>query len=642
MSIVKMKRLNLIAMKDDCARLMREIAKLGVIELSETEPLDGVFAGRFATDEENIRESLSAISSAEEAVKKYGTVKRGMFSPRIEISEGAMFSSEKIMAALDAAEEINRKERRLSELLARESALLSKREGLVPWEKLSVPLDTESGKFYRAVFATLPSVVSVEAVETALRGASENSEIYFASSDKDQHYVFLLYHADDEGAVNEALKPLGFAKVRFKGLSGTALSQIKETDKKIKEIRNEREDLIRELSESGKDYDLLITAREILENRLECELALSTSAVGSSTAYLSGWVPAREGKRVSEFCEKNGAAYEIRDPADGEEPPTLTYNSRLAAPFGVITNMYSPPAYTGIDPNPYLGIFFALFFGIMFSDAAYGVLLAIVGALALIVMKPRGGFKSFMQLAVICGISTTVFGLLFGGVFGDAIPTAYNLFTGKEFPHDMALWFNPMNDPMKMLIFSFILGALQIVVGMAIKGYMMIRDGEVWAAIFDIGFWWVFMAGAVIALVGNSQVGLIVLGAGALGLVLTQGRAKKGIFGKLFGGIMSLYDVTGYFSDILSYSRLLALSLATAVVASVINTMGALTGVVGFFIVFIIGHVFNIAINLIGTFVHSARLQYVEFFGKFYEGGGRLFKPLGIKTKNVDIIKEEK
>ena len=255
-------------------------------------------------------------------------------------------------------------------------------------------------------------------------------------------------------------------------------------------------------------------------------------------------------------------------------------------------------------------------------------------------MKPRGGFKNFMQLAIICGASTVLWGLLFGGFFGDAIPSVYRLFTGKVFPYDAALWFNPTNDPMTMLIFSLILGGIQIVAGMAVKAYMMIRDGQVWDAIFDIGFWWVLFAGAITCIF-NVKVGLYVLGAGALGLILTQGRAKKNIIGKFFSGVLSLYDITGYFSDILSYSRLLALSLSTAVVGNVINTMGILTGPIGFFVVFVIGHVFNIAINLVGSFVHSARLQYVEYFGKFYESGGRLFAPLSIKTKNIDVIKEE-
>ena len=191
-----------------------------------------------------------------------------------------------------------------------------------------------------------------------------------------------------------------------------------------------------------------------------------------------------------------------------------------------------------------------------------------------------------------------------------------------------------------MLIFSMALGGVQIIVSMAIKGYMMIRDGQLIDAIFDIGSWWLVFAGAITCIF-NANVGLYILIAGAVALILTQGRAKKNIVMKFLSGVLSIYDVTGYFSDILSYSRLLALSLATAVVSQVVNTMGILTGPIGFFVVLIIGHTFNIAINLIGSFVHSARLQYVEFFGRFYESGGRPFAPLTIKTKSIDIIKEE-
>ncbi|MEG2378149.1 MAG: V-type ATPase 116kDa subunit family protein [Clostridia bacterium] len=176
---------------------------------------------------------------------------------------------------------------------------------------------------------------------------------------------------------------------------------------------------------------------------------------------------------------------------------------------------------------------------------------------------------------------------------------------------------------------------------MAIKAYLMIRDGHLLDAIFDIGSWWVLFGGVVFALLGMMQLGLILMGVGALALLLTQGRHEKNFFKKITKGLSSLYDITSYLGDILSYSRLLALGLASAVIASVINTMGLLTGPVGFIIIFIFGQAFNLAINLIGTFVHTARLQYVEFFSKFYEGGGVPFEPLEVRTKYVDIMKEE-
>ncbi|MBQ2743226.1 MAG: V-type ATP synthase subunit I, partial [Oscillospiraceae bacterium] len=497
-----------------------------------------------------------------------------------------------------------------------------------------------SGRFYDATLATVPASKSAEDIMQAVATASELSECFVVSADRELNYVFVLSFSDDTERVRDALKQIGGAIVRFAGVDKTAKDKISELRKEISEIENRISETEASLSVTEDVYDRLLVVHDALETRLAVADAEKMGIETARVFYIEGWCPAREEKMLTEIFEENGTAYEFRDPEEDEEPPTLTHSTRLISPFETVTNMYSPPAYRGIDPNPTMAPFFAMFFGIMLSDAGYGLLLMLAGIFALLKMKPRGGFKNFMQLAIICGASTVLWGLLFGGFFGDAIPSVYRLFTGKVFPYDTALWFNPTNDPMTMLIFSLILGGIQIVAGMAVKAYMMIRDGQVWDAIFDIGFWWVLFAGAITCIF-NAKVGLYVLGAGALGLILTQGRAKKNIIGKFFSGVLSLYDITGYFSDILSYSRLLALSLSTAVVGNVINTMGILTGPIGFFVVFVIGHVFNIAINLVGSFVHSARLQYVEYFGKFYESGGRLFAPLSIKTKNIDVIKEE-
>ena len=196
-----------------------------------------------------------------------------------------------------------------------------------------------------------------------------------------------------------------------------------------------------------------------------------------------------------------------------------------------------------------------------------------------------------------------------------------------------------MSDPLTVLLIAAAIGMFQIVVGMAIKAYMLIRDGHFWDAVFDIGSWWLLFAGiGVGAVTGNWYVAL----AGVAALILTQGRSKKNIFAKLFSGIASLYDITSYFGDILSYSRLMTLLLAGGVIATIVNMLGSMSGnIFAFTIIFLIGHAFNMGLNIIGTYVHSARLQYLEFFGKFYKEGGKPFAPLKIKTNFVSL-KEEK
>lgn len=639
MAIVRMKRLRLLTISSERARLMQSLALYGAVELSETEgvPEAALEVGSAA---EHLREKLSRIESAKDIAKKYEKHKKGLFSPRPGLLRDEVFGENLPARAEEISDEVLRREEELKTLLdekARISALLS---SLEPWEGLPVPLDTPQGKRFRTTLLTVPAALSDEAA-SAVNSESDCAALYEISKGAELMYALLIAHTDEFDKVFSKLRALGGAVVYFKGNEGVAKEEIQKLSASLSDISGKISEAKKKMSVSKEDFEILLKAQDVLGTQLSCE-AQSEKGISTQRAfYIEGWVPAREEKNLSRFLEENECAYEFSDPTEEDTPPTLTYNSKLVAPFEVVTNMYSAPAYRGVDPNPTMAPFFALFFGIMLSDAGYGLLLMLAGIFALWKLKPRGGFKSFMQLAIICGASTIVWGLLFGGFFGDAIPSVYRLFTGKTFPYDMALWFNPTTDPMTMLIFSLALGGVQIVAGMAVKGYMMIRDGAVWDAIFDIGFWWLAFAGCVVAILGSATVGLYMIIAGAVGLILTQGRAKKNIIMKFFSGLLSLYDVTGYFSDILSYSRLLALSLSTAVVATVINTMGILTGPIGFFVVFIIGHVFNIAINLVGSFVHSARLQYVEYFGKFYESGGRVFAPLCIKTKNTDIIKEE-
>lgn len=641
MAIVRMKRLRMLGLAENREQIMRLLSFVGAVEVSEVARDGDVFACENSEEAEKLRENLSLVSDAIALAKKYSEFKSGLFTPRIQVTENELFSSQLMLSAISKAQDLCGKEAEMSGLIAEKSKFEALKESLLPWKELDVPLTFSGGKNFSTITVTVPAAADMEEVREKVAEAAPCTELIEVSSGRELRYLFVIAHNDDADKCFGVLKNFGGAKVTVRGSNGTAKEKILEFEKKISEIDIIFENLKKEMSVSQTEYDNLLTAQDALESRLAVAEATELGVSTERTFYIEGWCPAREEKTLSELFEKQGCAYEFSDPAEGEEPPTLTHNSKLIKPFETVTNMYSPPAYHGIDPNPTMGPFFAMFFGIMFSDAGYGLILMLAGIFALWKMKPKGGFRDFMMLAVMCGATTVFWGLMFGGFFGNSIQSVYELFTGEVCPFGTALWFDPTNDPMTMLIFSLICGGIQIVASMAVKAYIMIRDGQILDAIFDIGLWWVAFAGAVVSFVGDMQTGLYILLAGVAGLVLTQGRAKKNIIMKFFGGLLSLYDITGYFSDMLSYSRLLALSLATAVVGNVINTMGVLTGPIGFFIVFIIGHVFNIAINLVGSFVHSARLQYVEYFGRFYESGGRLFSPLTIKTKNTDIIKEE-
>ena len=287
----------------------------------------------------------------------------------------------------------------------------------------------------------------------------------------------------------------------------------------------------------------------------------------------------------------------------------------------------------------------------MFSDAGYGLLLALGAGYLGFIAKTEKATRENMRMFCYCGISTTFWGLMYGSFFGNVIPVVSGTFFGAE--HVLKpLWLDPVQEPLTLLIFSVALGLVQIIVGLGIKFYMLWRQGEKASAVFDVGLWILILLG-VCALAGGkglgnemaATVGMYMMIVGAVGLVLTQGRDKKNVFARLLSGVISLYDVTSYVSDALSYSRLMALGLATGVIAQVVNTMGSLGGGgivngIVFAVVFVVGHALNFAINCLGAYVHTNRLQYVEFFSKFYEGGGRAFSPLGMNTKYYEFMEE--
>ncbi|MEG0765599.1 MAG: V-type ATP synthase subunit I, partial [Pseudoflavonifractor sp.] len=297
----------------------------------------------------------------------------------------------------------------------------------------------------------------------------------------------------------------------------------------------------------------------------------------------------------------------------------------------------------GVDPNPLIMPFFVFFFGFMFADLGYGIILMLASLFIQKKMKPKGTMGYMMGLMFECGAASAVIGFFTGGFFSDSIKTVCTMMDWAV-PNIPFLTSGPLldvtNDPLTVLIFCMAVGVVQLITGMAVNAYMLIRDGHWFDALCDVGTWWLVFAGiAVFAITGNWYV----IAAGGVAIVLTQGRNGKGIFGKFSGILGSLYNnITGYFGDVLSYSRLMVMMLAGSVIGSIFNLLGSMPGnIFVFAVVFVVGHIFNMGLNVIGTYVHASRLQYLEFFGKFYKEGGKPFQPLNLNTKYVDIIKEE-
>ena len=634
MSIVKMKKLQLAALNADRASLLDALQKLGCVELRPTDAPEGFLSPVTGGSEElrSLRSQQNSAAEALKALKKYAYEKSGLFAEKELISETDFFADiheEASRAAGSILEAVQALGQRQDDRLN----LTAQQEALHLWEGLPVPLETQETQSARILIGSISVNRTVEELEAAAEEAGLTVGIREAGSNREKRGILAACIKADAEKLEDILRTFGYEGLPTGlPLKGTAAENLTKLEAELADAGRDEAEIRDYLKDCGQYRRLLKLWYDRLTMEIDAAEARDTLLITDRAFALTGWVDEPHLPQLEALLGKFCCAYELRDPEDEEKVPVRLQNNRVTAPLNMVTEMYSLPEYHNIDPNPLIMPFFWVFFGMMFNDLGYGLVFII---LSLVVQKKyrlQRGIKNLMQLMLECGITTAFFGLLTGSFFGDAVTQIAALF-GKTAA--LPYLISPLEDPLLILIISLVLGAVQIIFGMGVKAYLLIRDGKPWDALMDVGSWWLLFAGVAVGALGGTW--LIAL-AGVLALVLTQGRAKPTIPGKIVGGLASLYDITSYFSDILSYSRIMALMLAGGIVASIVNVLGGLGGNIILFIpVFIIGHAFNIGINVIGTYVHAARLQYLEFFGKFYEDGGKPFKPLSIRTKYFEI-----
>ncbi len=452
--------------------------------------------------------------------------------------------------------------------------------------------------------------------------------------------VTVVCMTDDAPEIDKAMGALGYQKCKFSD-ECTAAQKISSLEAE----KNDVERAVYEYTKKALGYEKYVKELKILYDVIGLEIERAEADGGflktDDTFVLEGWLPAVYAEQTVEEIKKQCPCVfvQLLAPEEKDEPPTLVQNNKVVKPYESITNLYSPPNYREIDPNPIMAIFYFLFFGIMIGDAAYGLLLAVVGLILGMSKKFDKGVKSVILLVAMGGISAIIWGILFGGYF--AIDFGDN---------KVALWFNPLEEPMNLLILSIILGCVQLVVGYVIKFVRLCMDGKPFSAIFDAGSI-IILFGALACLAstlllenvpsGVTTAAIVLAAIGLALIIIFGGRKNKKIFGKVFGGLTGVYGLVNLLSDILSYCRLFGLGLASCAIGFAFNTLGAMifsVGPVGYIfgaIVLVVFHAFNIGIGVLGAYVHNARLQFLEFYGKFYDGGGRLFEPLGSRTRFI-------
>jgi V/A-type H+-transporting ATPase subunit I len=369
---------------------------------------------------------------------------------------------------------------------------------------------------------------------------------------------------------------------------------------------------------------------------------------------IEGWILKKELNKLKDILYKKYKELEVvfSDPKESDDIPVALKNNKFVEPFESITELYGIPKYKEFDPTPLFAPFYFIFFGMCLSDAGYGLVIAVLSYWALAKFKFEGMAKKFIGLFFLGGVSTFIMGAIMGSWMGDTLNfLPENMLFIKTFLIDTISLLDPIKNPMPLLLISLSLGVIQIYTGFIIKFIANIKDNKIKTGLMDQGSWLLLISGLLLSALANTIGSLAgfkiitnyIIWAGLLSVVITQGRSNKNIILKAAGGVLSLYDLIGYFSDILSYSRLFALGLSTAVLAVVVNNFVMLfkdipiIGIIIAALVFILGHFFNMVISGMGAFIHSTRLQYVEYFTKFYEGGGTPFKPFKVITKYIKV-----
>ena len=652
MSIVRMKKLRLIALRDQRDGLTQALMRLGCVQVREPEGLlaQPETAALLRPEKAGLaagRTKLSSLQSAVRVLEYYVPEKKKLLSARPTVTRQQFLDDEALREDLALAETVNDWDVAVRRIQAEESRIRGEIETLRPWEGLDVPLNHPGTKCTELLFMTAPLDVEKASLIAAVGEITEAVQSILAYEDEHQRYFALIAMREEVPALLEVMRKAGCAQAQFMDREGTAKDSILALEAELKLLAEQKAEYIQRIeAQAGKAADLrLSTDRMSTEvSRLEAIERLSGT---DSIVAMEGWCPEPDAEKLGSLLDEFDCAWELTDPTEEEysEVPVKLQNNAFAEPMNLVTEMYSLPAYNGIDPNPLMAPFFVLFYGIMMADMGYGLLMMLASWIVLKKMRPRGGTKYLITLLGYSGISTFLFGAMTGGFFGDLLPQiAMMLNPGTTFTALPSL-FTPLDDPTMILIAALVIGVIQIFTGMIVSVRYKIKNGEGLSALFDEGAWWLILIGVALMAVGIGSVGgvpvVLVIGAVllAVGQFVMKGSFAGGMVG-LFGGIYN--GVTGYFSDILSYSRLMALMLSGSVIASVFNTLGAMTGnVIAFVIIALVGNALNLALNLLGCFVHDLRLQVLEFFNRFYKDGGKPFRPLDIDTNYVEIIKED-
>ena len=674
MAVVEMQKISISAHRSNRKAILETLQKLEVIQVVEAD-LDetGLRHKNTADARATFEKNADLADQALAILDKYVPEKQGMLSGLAgkELIDDASFDKvvESQQDCMAVARKIVRNEKEISECSGNILKNENQKESLVPWMNLDVPMSFTGTDKTAAFIGSVQGVCDEAQVYALIKEKTEGIEelsVTVLSSESDMTNIFVLCLKEAREKVESALRSLGFAKPP-QAVLGVPKKVAEDLDRDTEKQKTEIERLKKEIEEYAGSREDLRVVSDYYRTRAEKYRLLGTIPQTRKAFFIEGWVPAESAEAVAKLLtEKYGAVVDYEEKKEGETEPTLLRNNKFSRNYEPVLASYGLPQHGKVDPTTIMSFFYMFFFGMMLSDAGYGLLMVIGCGIALLKFpRMAQGMRKMLTMFFWCGVSTVFWGIMFGGFFGDVIDVVAKTFFGYTGDKIVKpLWFDPLTSPMRLLIWCMLFGIIHLFFGLGIKGYQYLKDGDIVGFVSDIIAWYAFLIGLILMLlptdlfaniaqmqfnfppfVAPLAKGLAI--GGMVVILLMSGRANKNWGLRIALGAYDIYGVTSWLSDALSYSRLLALGLATGVIASVINTMAAMVGegkgIIGliiFFIIFIIGSVLNFAINLLGAYVHTNRLQYVEFFGKFYDGGGEPFEPFETKTKYIEFNKE--
>ncbi len=647
----------------DSRAVTRTLARAAFVEIKDSADEDfppvpdiAEETDRISSELASVDKALALLSAVEDGEKKKKLLDlRAMVCDKEDL-RSVEPGSDEARELLADCEDITRSDDSRRDARTELARLANVRASLESWRSFDIAPGADLPAGVELVSGTLPGKADPDDVKQklfAIDPSVEEYELFVVSSSAAQSCVAAVCTVGARDSLIDALREIGFAAFELPD-SVTPAQRLDSIDSRCREL-SERIARADEIIASYKtEENDLMRLRDSLGLRLAVLDGMSRSGADGSVTVVRGYCSAPDADRLKQKLESSyAAAVEISEPGPDEDVPVVLRNNAFARPLETITGMYSLPGKGDIDPTGVMAFFYYFFFGMMLSDAGYGLVISLGCAFLLLRYKCRESMKNTLKMYLFCGLSTVFWGAMYGSWFGDLINVVRFDILGLP-KVDLAIWIDPINDLMRLMVYCFIFGLVHLFTGVVMKGVTDVKNGRKLDAVLDTVPTFLMVGGLAPIFFGLftkvpdflKTLQPYLLYPGVALVVLTAGRDSPKIGGKLVGGLYGLYDLAGgYLGDVLSYARLLALGLATGVIAQVINMLCTLpqntaVRVVMLVIVGTIGHIANLGINIIGAYVHTNRLQYVEFFGKFYEGGGRALSPLRVDTKYFSVKEE--